>query len=199
MRSVRDSIRYSVASSHARCRIDLCRRSPAAVDGNFTLFGILERAAWARGLRQPPVVTSERSCFAHPFVFRLLYGATCRNSLVLRPNEFLIESLRSHSVLSLVWVLSALREHARSSFMYVGLTCFGYSEDYGKPDAEADLLAIVDGKSIFCQVKSAWRSLRTASGRLVRIAKRLRPDRAILAVMEDDSDSKRKSVRRRVS
>jgi hypothetical protein len=104
-----------------------------------------------------------------------------------RPNEFLIESLRAHSVLSLVWVLSALRERARSSFRYVGPTCFRYSEDYDKPDAKADPLAIVDGESIFCEVKSAWRSLRTVHLEdFVHSAKRLRPDRAILAVMEDD-------------
>jgi hypothetical protein len=103
-----------------------------------------------------------------------------------RPNEFLIESLRSHSVLSLVWVLSALRDRAHSSFMYLGPTCFGYSQDYDNPDAEADLLAIVDGESILCEVKSAWRSLRIVHVEdFVHLAKRLRPDRAILAVMED--------------
>lgn len=103
-----------------------------------------------------------------------------------RPNEFLIESLRSHSVLSLVWVLSALRDRARSSFMYLGPTCFGYSQDYDNPDAEVDLLAVVDGESILCEVKAAWRSLRTVHVEdFADQAKRLRPDRAILAVMED--------------
>ncbi|MBK7464651.1 MAG: hypothetical protein IPJ50_19405 [Betaproteobacteria bacterium] len=103
-----------------------------------------------------------------------------------RPNEFLIESLRSHSVLSLVWVLSALLDRAHSSFMYLGPTCLGYSQDYDNPDAEADLLAIVDGESILCEVKSAWRSLRTVHVEdFVGLAKRLRPDRAILAVMEE--------------
>lgn len=103
-----------------------------------------------------------------------------------RPNEFLIESLRSHSVLSLVWVLSALRDRAHSSFMYLGPTCLGYSQDYDTPDAEADALAIVDGQSVFCEVKSAWRSLRIGHVQeFVILAKRLRPDVAILAVMEE--------------
>jgi hypothetical protein len=103
-----------------------------------------------------------------------------------RPNEFLIESLRSHSVLSLVWVLSALRDRAHSSFMYLEPTCVGYSKNYANPDAEADLFAIVDGESILCEVKSAWRGLRTVHLEgFVNLAKRLRPDRAILAVMED--------------
>lgn len=108
-----------------------------------------------------------------------------------RPNEFLIESLRSHSVLSLVWVLSVLRDRARSSFVYVGSTCFGFSDNYDEPDAEADLLAIVDGTSILCEVKSAWRSLRAVHvADFVALAKRLRPDTAILAVMEG-GDGKR--------
>lgn len=105
-----------------------------------------------------------------------------------RPNEFLIESLRSHSVLSLVWVLSALCDRARSSFMYLGPTCFGYSQESRSSDAEADLLAIVDGESILCEVKSAWRSLRAVHIEdFILLAKRLRPDRAILAVMEKGS------------
>lgn len=103
-----------------------------------------------------------------------------------RPNEFLIESLRSHSVLSLVWVLSALRDRTHWSFMYLGPTCFGSLQDYDNPDSEADLLAIVDGESILCEVKSAWRSLRGVHVEdFVHLAKRLRPDRAILAVMEE--------------
>ncbi len=103
-----------------------------------------------------------------------------------RPNDFVVESLRSHSVLSLVWVLSALRERARSSFMYVGPTCFGLSNNYDKADAEGDLLAVVDGVSFLCEVKSSWRSLRaTDLDGLVNLAKRLRPDQVILAVMED--------------
>lgn len=102
-----------------------------------------------------------------------------------RPNEFLIESLRSRSVLSLVWLLSALGNRANSSFIYLGPTCFGYSPDSKNPDVEADLLALVDGESILCEVKSAWRSLRAVHIEdFVHLAKRLRPDRAILAVME---------------
>jgi hypothetical protein len=102
-----------------------------------------------------------------------------------RPNEFLIESLRSRSVLSVVWLLSALCERAKTSFIYLGPTCFGYSPDSRNADVEADLLAVVDGESILCEVKSAWRSLRGAHIEdFVHLAKRLRPDRAILAVME---------------
>ncbi|RON09916.1 hypothetical protein BK659_08345 [Pseudomonas brassicacearum] len=72
--------------------------------------------------------------------------------------------------------------------MYLGPTCFGYSLDSRNSDVEADQLAIVDGESILCEVKSAWRSLRAAHIEdFVHLAKRLRPDRAILAVMEKGS------------
>jgi hypothetical protein len=49
-----------------------------------------------------------------------------------------------------------------------------------------DLLAVVDGEAIICEVKSAWRSLRPSHLKdFVAQAKHLKPDRAVLAVMED--------------
>ena len=111
-----------------------------------------------------------------------------------RVNEFLIESLRSHSVLSLVWLLAVLGKRARKSFLYVAPTRFYYGNDgngYEKADAEADLLAIIDGESVLCEIKSAWRSLRTSDlSSFVSLAVRLRPDRAILAIMEPLQDKK---------
>lgn len=110
-----------------------------------------------------------------------------------RPNQFLIESLRDHSVLSLVWVLAALRNRATNSFIYQGPTSFGYSADAETPDAEADILALIDGEAVLCEVKSAWRSLRAVHvDALVELAKRLRPDRVVLAVMEGGVGHKNK-------
>jgi hypothetical protein len=104
---------------------------------------------------------------------------------LFRPNEFLIESLRDHSVLSLLWVLSALRSRARKSFIFVGPTCLGFSSSSQKPDAEVELLALVDGEAILCEVKSSWRGLRNVDiQNFVALARRLRPDKALLAVME---------------
>jgi hypothetical protein len=101
-----------------------------------------------------------------------------------RPNGFLTESLRDHSVLSLIWTLTVLRDRARSSFLYSGPTWFGYSEDQN-PSAEADLLVLSDGEAIVCEVKNSWRALRSSDiNDLVALATRLRPDKAILAVME---------------
>lgn len=104
---------------------------------------------------------------------------------LFRPNEFLIESLRDHSVLSLVWVLSALCDRSRQSFIFVGPTRFGFARYSDNPDAESDLLVLVDGQAALCEVKSSWRSLRSSHiDDLVALASRLRPDIAILAVME---------------
>lgn len=104
---------------------------------------------------------------------------------LFRPNEFLIESLRDHSVLSLVWALSALSERCRRSLIFVEPTWFGFTQETTCPDAEADLLVVLDGRAMLCEVKSSWYGLRPAHIRdFVALAIRLRPDIALLAVME---------------
>lgn len=104
---------------------------------------------------------------------------------VFRPNEFLIESLRDRSVLSLIWALSALCARSQQSFMFIESACFGMSKESEAPDAEADLLVLLDGQTLLCEVKSSWRSLRTKDiTALVELSIRLRPDVALLAVME---------------
>ncbi|MGA7323030.1 MAG: hypothetical protein WBX25_00760 [Rhodomicrobium sp.] len=104
---------------------------------------------------------------------------------LFRPNEFLIESLRDHSVLSLIWVLSAFRARSRKSLIFVEPMWLGFSTTSDCPDAEADMLAILDGKAVVCEAKSSWRSLRSSDiAEFVELASRLRPDIALLAVME---------------
>ena len=106
-------------------------------------------------------------------------------SWLFRPNEFLIESLRDHSVLSLIWVLMALSTRARRSLIFVEPTWFGFTPDLPGPDAEADLLILLDGNAWLCEVKASWRSLRPSHiVDFVALARRLRPDTALLAVME---------------
>ncbi len=104
---------------------------------------------------------------------------------LFRPNQFLIESLRDHSALSLVWVLTALCTRSRRSFVFAEPSWFGYDHDKSTPDSEGDLLAVVDGEAVLCEVKSSWASLRLSDvEKFVSLAKRLRPDVALLAVME---------------
>ena len=107
---------------------------------------------------------------------------------LFRPNEFLIESLRDHSVLSLVWVLSVLCERSRRSLIFVEPMWFDFTHESKSPDAEADLLVIIDGQAMLCEVKSSWHGLRpTHISNFVALARRLRPDTALLAVMESGS------------
>jgi hypothetical protein len=125
-------------------------------------------------------LSSELSCE----VCKLPTQAPVNIRWLFRPNEFLIESLRDHSVLSLIWALSALCERSRRSFIFVEPTWFGYTNEE-KPDAEADLLVVLDGRAILCEVKSSWNSLRpTHIIEFVALARRLRPETALLAVME---------------
>jgi hypothetical protein len=53
------------------------------------------------------------------------------------------------------------------------------------PDAEADLLVIIDGQAMLCEVKSSWHAVRPAHlADFVALARQVRPDTALLAVME---------------
>ena len=107
---------------------------------------------------------------------------------LFRPNEFLIESLRDHSVLSLVWLLWVLYERSRRSLIFVEPMWFDFTRESDSPDAEADLLAISDGQAMLCEVKSSWHGLRPGHiSNFVALASRLRPDTALLAVMEAGS------------
>lgn len=107
---------------------------------------------------------------------------------LFRSNEFLIETLRDHSVLSLIWVLSALCARSRRSLIFVEPTLFSFTRESEAPDAEADLLVLLDGRVMLCEVKSSWHSLRLAHiTDFVALASRLRPDIAMLAVMEAGS------------
>jgi hypothetical protein len=102
-----------------------------------------------------------------------------------RPNEFLIECLRDHSTLSLVWLLHTLARRARASLIYVGPTEFGFSPDAEGSQGESDLLALLDGRALLCEAKSSWRDVRNDGlDGLANLALRLRPDAALLAVME---------------
>lgn len=123
----------------------------------------------------------------------VLTCAICRHSInapiafdwLFRPSTFLIEALRDHSALSLLWALAAIRDRGHNAFSYTGPTWFWYEDRDVGPDAEADLLVVIDGSTIVAEVKSSWTGLRKADiAALGEIAKRLRPDVALLAVMD---------------
>jgi hypothetical protein len=81
--------------------------------------------------------------------------------------------------------LSALRVRSRRSLIFVEPTLFGFTHESDSSDAEADLLVLLDGQAMLCEVKSSWHCLRTADvADFVLLASRLRPDIAMIAVMD---------------
>ena len=105
-----------------------------------------------------------------------------------RLNGFLREGLKEHGLLALIWCLMKLERRARDTFSFLGPRelFVHYPDGDGKrPDNEADLLCIVDGKVFLCEVKNSGREVETGS--LVEVAKRLRPDSAILAVFDAET------------
>lgn len=104
---------------------------------------------------------------------------------LFRPNNFLIEALRDHSTLSLLWTLNAVRNRGRNSFIYAGPSSLWYEDRDRGPEAEVDLLLVLDQSTIVVEVKSSWNSVRSRHiDELGEMAKRLRPDIALLAVMD---------------
>ena len=86
-------------------------------------------------------LSSELSCE----VCKQVTQAPVDISWLFRPNEFLIESLRDRSVLSLVWTLSALCQRSRRSLIFVEPTWFGFTNESTEPDAEPTYLCL-DGR-----------------------------------------------------
>lgn len=104
---------------------------------------------------------------------------------LFRASSFLIEALRDHSTLSLLWAVNAIRDSGRSAFVYCGPTSLWYENRESGPEAESDLLMVVDQSTIIAEVKSSWASTRSADlDALIDTAKRLKPDVALLAVMD---------------
>ena len=99
---------------------------------------------------------------------------------------FILEGMRDHGVLASIWCLSRLSERSRSSFYYSPSQELFFSEDsYArrKSDAEIDLLAVVDGVSYACEIKSSARQFD--KDKFVELAARIRPDTALLAVFDE--------------
>lgn len=107
-----------------------------------------------------------------------------------RLNDFLREALKEHGVLALVWCLLQLEEAARESFYFLEPTALflAYPQNRRTPPTnEADLICVIDGKVYLCEVKSSSRSIALTS--FIQVAKQMRPDVAILAVMEPASQA----------
>ena len=93
-------------------------------------------------------------------------------------------------MLSYVWCLRRLAERARESFLFLEPQELFYtseSADRRQPDAEIDLLTVADGIVSLCEIKASSRD--TNIKKFTDVAKRLRPDIAVMAVMESNSSA----------
>jgi len=107
-----------------------------------------------------------------------------------RMNEFLREALRAQGILPLFWALHRKRHMREQSFYFEGpldiyLTLKSF--DANERDTDVDLSVLSDGAFDIIEAKSSSRHLRKATD-LAALAKRLRPDVATIAVMEEGSE-----------
>ncbi|MEM7665848.1 MAG: hypothetical protein AAF250_08320 [Pseudomonadota bacterium] len=110
-------------------------------------------------------------------------------------NDFLKAAIRDHGILATIWCLHALRDRSRSSFYFLPSTnLFLQSPTSARvaPNAEIDLLAVVDGQTYLCEVKSSQRVSDKELGAFAAVANKIRPNVAMLAIL--NCDTKRRSA-----
>lgn len=105
-----------------------------------------------------------------------------------RLDGFLREALKEHGLLALVWCLIKLEKRVRETFYFLGpqdLFIEFPENNRVTADNEVDLICVLDGKVHICEVKSSSRGIQIQP--LVNVAKRIRPDVVMLAVLEAES------------
>lgn len=105
-----------------------------------------------------------------------------------RLNGFVLEGLKEHGLLPLVWAIKKLAWQARHSFYF--LPPHELFDDFPKkqgtkPNREVDLICVVDGVVHLVEAKSSLRSIELET--TVDAAKRIRPDIVTLALMKPSS------------
>lgn len=121
-----------------------------------------------------------------------------------RASDFVMQALRYHGILPVIWCLKMLikRNHNVSSFYYCSsLIMFDSDENYSKnlPDAEIDLVAVIDGEVFLCEIKSSGRIKDSDIQKFINLTNRIRPNVAILTVMEEISDKVRQELIKKVN
>jgi hypothetical protein len=119
---------------------------------------------------------------------RCVTTRACYTNVALQVGQFILEGLREHGLLACLWCLAQLSSRARESFYFCESQQLFYtaeSFEKRKSDVEIDLLAVVDGTTYLCESKSSSGSIDTS--KFAEVAKRIRPDVAMLAVMEQES------------
>ena len=115
-----------------------------------------------------------------------------------RLNGFLHDALQRHGIGPLFWVLGRLQRHKRGSFWFEGPMDIYFDEESleaRRPATDVDLTIVDEGVVKMCEVKQSARQFREP-GKMATNLARLRPDVAIIAVMEPETQAIRDNFAR---
>lgn len=115
--------------------------------------------------------------------------APIRQEWQFRLNGFLKEALHKHGIAPLFWVLQRYQQDSRRSFWFEGPLDIYFdreSVENKKPATDIDLTIIDGGLVRMCEVKQSERHFENPK-KLAEMMARLRPDVAVIAVMEPHS------------
>ena len=108
-----------------------------------------------------------------------------------RLNDFLREGIRQHGVVPLIWALQKKRPMSEQCLIFEGpldVYIERPSWEGGRPLTDVDLTCVTDGAVRMYEVKQSARQLHGSELRQFGdLMKRLRPDIAVLAVMEPEN------------
>jgi hypothetical protein len=110
-------------------------------------------------------------------------------------NGFVLEGLREHGLLPLIWSLARCSQRANSSFFFLDPHELFFADERINeldPRAELDLLLVLDGMVRLVEAKGSSRGVEIS--KTAKLAKRLRPNVATLAIMEPKSDDLMKKL-----
>lgn len=118
-------------------------------------------------------------------------GAPVHAPWQFRLNGFLHEAIQKHGIGPLFWALDRMQEHNAHSFWFDGpLDIFEDQSalEQRQASTDIDLTVVSNGTAIMCEVKQSARVFRTPE-RLAEGFLKLRPDVAMIAVMQADEKS----------
>jgi len=115
-----------------------------------------------------------------------------------RLNGFLREALQRHGIAPLFWALSRFQERSQQSFWFdAPLDIYESADSFRlrRKTTDIDLTIVDNGKVFMCEAKQSARQV-TNPEKLASTFLRLRPDVAVLAVMQEETSSLRSKFER---
>lgn len=115
-----------------------------------------------------------------------------------RLNGFLREALQRHGIGPLFWAINHYCQNSSSSFWFEGPINIYFDDQsaiYNRPNTDIDLTIIDGGVVRMCEVKQSERQFGDPEGLAATMLK-LRPDIAMIAVMEPESEKLTRKFKR---